>query len=87
MTYYANGTEGAELDAQCMNCQIGIEKYCPIAHIQYEFNYKQFGKDRFQGYLSPTINAILNTLICNGECRMKKCIDDMKIPGYQIKNN
>lgn len=38
MAYFPNGTSGEVFDEQCSRCRYG-EGYCPIAAVQYDFNY------------------------------------------------
>jgi hypothetical protein len=38
MAYFANGSEGECFNDQCAKCIFG-EKPCPIAEVQFEYNY------------------------------------------------
>ena len=43
MAYFANGSEGEYLDAQCGRCPL-VEKVCPIYAVQFAYNYAQLDK-------------------------------------------
>ena len=43
MAYFANGTEGEYLEAQCGRCPL-VDKVCPIKHVQLLYNYDQLDK-------------------------------------------
>jgi hypothetical protein len=65
MAYFANGSEGAYLDAQCSECMIG-EDPCPVYAAQMEYNYDQKGK----------IETLLNLLIGEDcKCRLRPLLE------------
>ena len=67
MAYFANGTEGLELDYQCINCLLG-EQPCPIFQVQMEHNYSQIG--------NPEAVSIMNKLVNEeGICQMRNLIN------------
>ncbi|MFB1500847.1 hypothetical protein [Thiocapsa sp. N5-Cardenillas] len=70
MAYFANGSEGGVLDAQCADCPIGSDPNAPCAVLlaQTLYNYKQIG--------NALAREILNVLIDDsGMCQMKKSIE------------
>lgn len=75
MTYYPNGNSDT-LSEQCSDCLIGLENYCPVAFVQVDYNYEQFKKEgRFKGHIHPIVEGIMQCLIEDGKCMMKKEID------------
>lgn len=47
MAYFANGTEGHRLDAQCNRCPLSAEDAnCPTLLVQLIYNYDQIGIDK-----------------------------------------
>lgn len=63
MAYFANGTEGEYLDAQCGDCPLG-EKACPIMGVQMLFNYDQIGVPK----LREAMNYLVNE---RGDCQLR----------------
>jgi hypothetical protein len=64
MAYFSNGTEGSVFDYQCSLCKYDGGA-CPIATVQYMFNYEACN--------NATAQAILNVLVQNdGTCEMFK---------------
>jgi hypothetical protein len=64
MAYFSNGSEGMVFDEQCSICKYG-DKPCPIASIQYEFNYSQNGNYIAEQIMDKLVND-------DGECSMFK---------------
>ena len=64
MAYFSNGTEGTVFDHQCSLCKYG-DKACPIAFVQYEYNYEACNNE--------VARKILDNLVANnGTCAMWK---------------
>ena len=64
MAYFPNGTSGEVFDAQCGRCRYG-EGFCPIWHVQHEFNYSACNDKVARGILDALVRD-------NGECAMFK---------------
>jgi hypothetical protein len=81
MAYFANGTEGMNLDEQCHNCIHGLneEAYCPIYHAQIEFNYDQLENQKLQQCLNILISK-------KGDCKMKETLDKLNLLKNQTSN-
>ena len=70
MAYFANSTEGMQLEEECASCPLG-QKGCPIYIAQALYNYEACN--------NKLARAILNSLVEQGEddpwpylgCRMK----------------
>jgi hypothetical protein len=63
MAYFANGSEGELLQAQCDECPLG-EKPCPVALVQVMHNYDQCTNEK--------LKAAMNLLIDeHGICRLR----------------
>ena len=77
MAYFSNGSEGEVFDEQCSKCKYG-QKPCPIALVQYEYNYDACNNE--------TATNILNTLIEeDGTCTMwREFKDDFAIDPNQL---
>lgn len=75
MAYFANGTEGMYLDEQCYDCIYGLsdEAYCPIHHVQQEFNYDQLKDEKLQQCLNILIGKK------DQQCNMKKTLDKLNV--------
>jgi len=71
--YFANGSEGGHLDAQCADCLHGCGEYvaCPICMAQVHFNYDQHkpGHENLKECLTMLVGE-------DGNCRMKVLIDE-----------
>ncbi len=78
MAYFANGSEGECFDEQCSKCIFG-EKPCPIAAVQFNFNYDAVNDE--------TSTAILDMLVKDdGTCMMYKTFEkELAIPDYEKK--
>jgi len=64
VAYFSNGTEGMIFDEECSNCIFG-EKPCPIALIQFTYNYDQCRNEKVKEILDMLVNQ-------KGECSMKR---------------
>ena len=64
MAYFANGSEGECLEAQCGRCPLG-DKTCPIKHVQLLYNYAQLrkGNEKLQEAMEILIDK-------GGNCQM-----------------
>jgi len=68
MGYFSNGTEGEAFEYQCSLCRYGNDA-CPIALVQFLYNYEACNNATAQG--------ILNMLVANdGTCAMFKEFKD-----------
>ena len=78
MAYFSNGTEGMCFDDECGGCIFGKEP-CPIAFVQFEFNYDACNND--------IATKILNELVKNdGTCVMKKTFSkQLRTDAHQTK--
>ena len=78
MAYFSNGSDGEKFDNECATCKYGQEE-CPIAYVQFEYNYEACNK--------PIARAILDTLVDNdGTCKMKQMFrKDFYIDARQSK--
>lgn len=66
MAYFANGSEGATLDAQCDACPLS-KKSCPVYEVQSLFNYEQLRV--------PTLRYTLRRLVGDdGRCRLRPLV-------------
>jgi len=74
MAYFSNSDEGSCFDEQCLRCKYG-EKPCPIAWVQYTYNYDACNV--------PVARKILDDLVRDdGTCEMfEKFKDDFKLEG------
>ncbi len=87
MAYFANGTEGDQLTAQCEDCPLGYgwndpsqlqlfefeaePRPCPIAAVQLIFNYDQIGNDK----LTSAMNILVDK---NGVCQVRKQLEEIR---------
>jgi hypothetical protein len=62
MAYFANATEGDQLEMQCETCPVGDEA-CPIKLVQLVHNYDQCGNDQ----LKQAMNVLIDE---EGQCQM-----------------
>lgn len=78
MAYFSNGTEGLWFEHQCLRCKYG-QKPCPIAYIQFEYNY--------EAVKNPIATKILDHLVKNdGTCAIFEMAKiDFEIDPNQIK--
>lgn len=76
MAYFPNGTAGEYLTEQCNNCLHGIKDdiVCPVAVVQMSYNYDQL--DEGNEALQEAMNELIDE---NGDCQMKKAIEDAGI--------
>lgn len=70
MAYFANGSEGEQLDRQCAECKLPDDAPCPVLLTQLTYNYKQIGNDD----LSEAVNLLINS---EGICQMKPLLDEL----------
>jgi hypothetical protein len=69
MAYFSNGSEGENLDAECMRCRFG-EQWCPIFAVQVKYNYEACN--------IPVARKILDDLIKDdGTCAMLKAFPEV----------
>lgn len=66
MAYFANGTDGDYLEAQCEKCPLG-QKACPVLHVQLLYNYDQVAKG--QEKLREAMNMLVDP---KGICQVRK---------------
>ena len=71
MAYFANGSEGGVLDAQCGEC-LPCDQ-CPVAFVQAMHNYDQVGND----HLKECLDALVDD---NGVCQMRKFVSPRLTP-------
>ena len=64
MAYFANGSEGEYLDAQCGRCPLA-DKMCPIKYVQMRYNYDQL--DNGQEKLKAAMEILIDK---DGNCKM-----------------
>jgi len=76
MAYFANGTEGDYLDAQCCECVLPDDAPCPILFMQMTYNYKQFDNHGEKTEMSDVMNCLVNE---KGICQMKLLLDKLKV--------
>lgn len=50
MAYFSNGSEGMCFDEQCSRCKYG-QMPCPIALVQYKYNYDSCNNERARKFL------------------------------------
>lgn len=86
MAYFANGTEGMILDEQCCNCFYIMDtdkepKSCPVHFVHLTYNSDQLKKGNEQ--LRAALNLLVNQ---NGECQVKKLVDEMRLYKPEDKN-
>ena len=68
MAYFSNGSHGECFEEQCAKCKYG-EKPCPIAAVQFIYNYDACNNE--------TARKILDALVQNdGNCTMFKTFKD-----------
>lgn len=74
MAYFANGTEGLYLEAQCCEClhRGNDDVMCPISAVQTLYNYDQIGNED----LTAAMNFLINE---QGDCQMKKALDTLNL--------
>lgn len=72
MAYFANGSEGAILEAQCAECPIG-DKLCPVRHVQEWYNYEQIGNNRLRYALELLVDE-------KGICQLKPLLEEKSAP-------
>lgn len=73
MAYFSNGSEGSCFEEECSQCVFG-DKACPIAEVQYMFNYDAVNND--------VATAILGRLVKNnGECTMLRRFPELRKKG------
>ena len=85
MAYFANGTEGLRLDAQCDDCPLGAGWHddpdrdddqpmlpCPTAFVQMNYNYDQVGND--------DLRECLNRLVEDGTgtCKTRELLAEQR---------
>ena len=76
MAYFSNGTEGMVFDEQCMKCCYG-EDPCPIAYLQYTYNYKVVKNKLAKEMLDYLVSQ-------NGTCKMFETFKkDFEIDSHQ----
>lgn len=70
MAYFPNGTAGMVLAYQCGECLHGMADGigCPIALVQFTYNYTQIGNAKLRECLEYLIDK-------KGDCQMKPLID------------
>lgn len=72
MAYFANGSAGECFHEQCAICKYG-EAPCPIAFVQFNYNYRACNNKIARGILDNLISD-------NGDCSMYKMFEkDFKI--------
>lgn len=71
MAYFSNGSEGAYLYNQCLDCIHYVEDLgCPVALVQMLYNYDQMKEGNEK--LREAMNLLINE---NGQCLMKPVIE------------
>jgi hypothetical protein len=72
MAYFANGSEGCQLDIQCGECRLPDDSPCPILFVQMTYNYDQvrYGQEKLRDAMDILISD-------GGECQMKPLIDGL----------
>ena len=72
MAYFPNGSAGEVFDEQCCKCKYG-EAPCPIAYVQFTYNYRACNNEIARNILDDLISD-------NGDCSMYKTFEkDLKL--------
>ena len=87
MAYFPNGSSGEFFEDQCYDCPLGAgwedprqESFfgfqrelrpCPVAFIQYEFNYSQVGNKDLESAMNQLVNE-------KGVCQVRQQLVELR---------